>query len=43
MRLSDRVLVMLNGSVVDEGTHMNYIKIQKHPFAARLIRSNNGF
>ena len=37
MRLSDRVLVMLNGSVVDEGTPYELYKNSKHPFSARLL------
>ena len=37
MRLSDRVLIMLNGTIVDEGAPDKLYKSSKHSFAARLL------
>ena len=37
MRLSDRILVMLNGSIVDEGSPDELYKNSKHAFSVRLL------
>ncbi len=37
MRLSDRILVMLNGSIVDKGSPDELYKNSKHAFSVRLL------
>lgn len=37
MRLADKIIVMLDGDIIDQGSPKNIYKNSKHPFSARLI------
>ncbi len=51
MKLADRIVVMLEGKIIDQGSPINLYQNPKHSFSARLMgpvscyiyRSNNGF
>ena len=43
MRLSDRILVMLDGSIIDEGNPYDLYKKSQHSFTARLLGSLSSF
>ena len=37
MRLADRIIIMLDGHIIDQGSPKDLYSIPKHPFSTRLI------
>jgi iron(III) transport system ATP-binding protein len=43
MRLADRIIVMLDGSIIDEGSPKELYYNSKHPFSAKLIGPTSSY